>query len=268
MNEEENIEALREKAEEAEVKDLLHSLTKDHSLTEKIISNIFFIFFISIILIGPIGFVSTWVCEGLSYIGLRLRSSSIEFPLGEISDMAIDKNDRLVCYLGFHRRVQVYTTDGEFFNGWFGNTSARHAKITIDDKNYIHVKVDYSNELSEEYIFDFDGNIISKENAGDYIYNKYHYRFKKRENKDEKGNSYYYREKAFHTQLIKVTPQGEEIVIATEPFYLLPFRYPLPGFFFVLLTVIIMAYLKVSVKKLVKDKKETNPTDLLESTDR
>lgn len=258
MNEEDRIEALREKAEEAELNDLIHSLTKNHSLSEKIITNIFSVLFISFILIGPASVLLYFFCMGASSVGLHLASSNIEFPLGEIKDMAIDKHQRLVCYTRFHHRIQIYTTDGEFLNGWFVDASTHGVNIDIDDNNNIHVMT----HGDIHYVFAFGGKFISKE-KGNGFYNpfKNYNRNKNRENKDAQGNSYYYREKIFRTQIIKVTPLEEEIIIATEPFYALPFRLPFPGFLFVILTAIIMALLKVFDRKTKKKAIATALTD-------
>jgi hypothetical protein len=61
--------------------------------------------------------------------GPRFRVPSLEFPLGDVRDIAIDRDGTIALALGFCGRVQLYDPRGRFLRGW--PADARGGSFTV-----------------------------------------------------------------------------------------------------------------------------------------
>ena len=64
-----------------------------------IFQNILMILSFLIGLFGIIGLLAIPLCGSLSYAGIHMASTKMRFPLGEVEDLAVDKNNNIAVLL-------------------------------------------------------------------------------------------------------------------------------------------------------------------------
>jgi hypothetical protein len=69
---------------------------------------------------GAIGFLGG-AFVALAGGGLSLQS--VEFPLGDVQDIAVDSGGNILLALGFYGRIQLYDSQGRFQRGWSARAS-------------------------------------------------------------------------------------------------------------------------------------------------
>lgn len=196
------------------------------------------------LLLGAIGIITAFVCKGLSYIDMRMVSSVIQFPLGDIEDIAIDNQGKIICFCSDHYRLQVYNGNGNFYRGWFVNSSLRTARIYVDTDNCIHVATYYD----KHYVFDVDGDMISESKQGG-VYKEFADQSKNRINQDNRGNIYDYSIKGLRSKIYQITPSGEKKTIISTPYYLWWLGVLFPSYFLVVFSIIILYVIRHWLRK-------------------
>jgi hypothetical protein len=179
-------------------------------------------------LVGIIGLLSPPVCQSLSYFGIRTISTKMRFPLGEVEDLAVDKNNNIVVYLRDHCRIQIYQDNGELLRGWFVGSSLRGARnqIHIDPNDCIHL----ATKEDKHYVFDIQGNLL-REYQEKGIFEKFGGMDKAAKALDLRNNIYRVFSSFFRTHISKITPEGSETIVVSDPFYIWLFRLMFPNLF-------------------------------------
>jgi hypothetical protein len=186
-------------------------------------------------LVGIIGLLAFPLCQGLSYSGIRMISIQTRFPLGEIVDMAVDKNDNIIVYLRNHCRLQIYRNNGELLRGWFVYTLGMTAKTHIDSNDRINL----ATRKNKHYVFDTDGNLL-KEHYQDGIFENFCQMDTTEKAQDSKNNVYRVFQSFFRTHISKIIPEGSETIIISDPFYVWLFRILFPSLFLCIFSLFIL----------------------------
>ena len=178
-------------------------------------------------LLGITGLLALPLCHGLSYAGVRMISTRMRFPLGELEDLAVDKKDNVVVYSRDHSRLQIYRSNGSLLRGWFVCTSLMTARIHIDPNNSIHL----ATMGDKHYVFNTDGGLLKRfEEEG--IFEKFCRMDTVARTRDSKGNTYKIFQSFFRTHIFKISPEGSKVVVISDPIHVWLFRWMFPTVFF------------------------------------
>ncbi|MBN2377977.1 MAG: hypothetical protein JXD22_16385 [Sedimentisphaerales bacterium] len=145
-------------------------------------------------------------------------TNKIRFPIGS-SDFAVDNTDKIVCYSGQFRRIQIFNLNNELINGWFVPTSSQVGEVRFDESGEIHLITGFD----EHYIFNYEGEIISKKKE-EGKYEIYYSKAYKPHRTDSNGNSYHRQINTFSVEILMKDSNGIVSVVISDPFYIWPLR--------------------------------------------
>ncbi len=218
-------------------------------------------FVLSIMLaIGLLGFGLLLICNGLSAIGVRLVSTTFQFPAAfeYPQNLMVDGIGRIYCFTRSLQRLQIYDNEGEFLIGWF--VKSPHVIAVEQDSGQITI-TDFKDT---QIVYDIDGNVINETTVSKGTYEQM--RSLDRDNRrhqDSYGNIYQSSPTIVNPYVVKVTPKGsEKKIVLREPFYLWPFRWFFPGSIFLLLPPVTWAILG-AIKKRKREILEIKGTVIL-----
>jgi len=77
--------------------------------------------------------LSVPVCVFLGGYGARMMSSRIQLPLGGVDSIAVDSMGRVYCGIPFYSRIQVYSKEGDFLQGWFVPDAVMVLEVDTND---------------------------------------------------------------------------------------------------------------------------------------
>jgi len=186
-------------------------------------------------LFGIMGLLALPLCQGLSYVGVRMTSTTIRFPLSKVKDLDVDRNDNIVVYLRDHCRLQIYQNNGEFLRGWFVYTLGMTATIHIDPNDSINIVT----RGDKQYVFDTYGNLL-REYQEKGIFERFCNMSTGANTRDSKNNVYKVFQSFFRTHISKITSEGRETIIVSDPFYIWLFRFMFPSLFLCIFSSILL----------------------------
>lgn len=160
-----------------------------------------------------LSFVMLCVCFVLANCGLRMTSSKVQFPTGDVMAIALSSEGDVYCANSMYCRVQVYDNKGSFLKGWFLPFKGRGSGLvgfSLDENNYINLV--YRNKThvydSMRYLKTIDHTDIDAEEDGNYT---------KKIVYDDSGVFYKSVQKPFSRwQLVKGKGEKESVLIS-EP---------------------------------------------------
>jgi hypothetical protein len=106
---------------------------------------------------------TSWVFGFLYSQSILSDLRNVEFPLGDLENIAVDSNGNMYCSLGFYSRIQVYNPQGEFQRAWFVPAHGGPFWIDVDSHDQVHV---WSVRGQEWIAYDDMGNRIDADPAG------------------------------------------------------------------------------------------------------
>ena len=178
---------------------------------------------------------------------LPMASSWANLPLAEVKGIAVDQQGRIVCRSRFYLRMQAYDSQGNFLNSWF-TPDPVGSHVVIDKNGRIRLA-----DIDTEWFYDFDGNLLSRIKR-DHDIERFESEFGTRPDTkayDEKGNSYFIRNKHLFPKLVKVDTDGRETILVSSTWYLWLLQGPLA----IILTWVGAAILFFILHKLEKNMK-------------
>jgi len=109
-----------------------------------------------LLLLGGVGlFGGTFASFGwLSFI-----PTSVEFPLGDLSGIAVDSSGHIYCGAQFYSRIQEYDPNGHFVAGWFIDCAGGVFRMRINARDELEVATARKGML---YRFAPGGQLIEK----------------------------------------------------------------------------------------------------------
>lgn len=182
-------------------------------------------------------FVSGFSNAFSAHLGLRMPSSQIRFPMGDIKSIAVDSKGRIYCADGSDCRLQVFSSDGQFLIGWFVPIANGEIQISVTNNNYLRVdNISYK----KTYIYNSHGRLIRFER------DKHNSKINNSSNKlscyDDDGNSYVVNKTLFSWQIIKHS-ENEKLLLVADPFFLKILSKPFTAFCLSLFSLIIIGCL-------------------------
>lgn len=173
-------------------------------------------------------FLFAFVCWWTAAIGNRIVSSHVRFPLAYAQGITVDNRGRIYCLSRVYNRLQVFDSEGSFLRGWFVDIPHSSYRVTTDASGeYVRVAIEKG---GVNLFYDPNGGLVRKDIGTG---TDFHYEFRTTRHpraRDVSGNSYEIRHSFLHPKIIKTTPDGEEIVLVSDPFGLWLATMPLPGF--------------------------------------
>ena len=98
----------------------------------------------------------------VAFAGDHLPLSSIEFPLGDIQDIAVDPEGNILLALGFYGRIQLYDAAGHFQRGW--SADSRGGSFTVVFRSG-GIVASHAVRRGSTVLFDLSGRRLSETTA-------------------------------------------------------------------------------------------------------
>jgi hypothetical protein len=92
--------------------------------------------------------------------GSQFPLPSLELPLGDVQDIAVDNDGNILLALGFYGRIQLYDSAGRFQRGW--PAGARGGSFTVAFRNGA-VVASYASRRGSTVLFDRNGKRLSEQ---------------------------------------------------------------------------------------------------------
>jgi len=175
-----------------------------------------------------------FLCSALSSMNLKFVSEKARFPLSEVEWVQVDNDGAIYCMSFSYFRLQVYDSQGNFLKGWFVPRIKGGYRIALSEKG----EVIYGSENEIRQVYDKFGNQIPvKKVHSQKLSAPLSTKFI-----DKKGINYELRYASFRPQIVKIDQSGDEATLVKDPLGLWIHGMPLPGFGFLLLSVIMSGF--------------------------
>jgi len=159
-------------------------------------------------------FIFGFVCWFFSNsVDFKMVSSKIRFPLSDVRQIAVDSKGNIYCLSRNYNRIQVFSDDGAFINGWFINSSGPYYRLLTNSKDNLQVATK-NNSMS--LFFNIKGDLIKKETIVDF--DKQFGLDMPREINDLAGNNYEIRKNELFGGVIKSDDSGIKKIFIKNPF--------------------------------------------------
>ena len=175
-------------------------------------------------------FFSLWWFGGMGLMPesnqTRFFPPRIQFPLGDLNGIAVDKKGHLyLCVLGYSR-IQQYNSEGVFLKGWFIDAGSGLFDIWIDEKDNLNVR---TARTDDHLIFNADGQLLKTTKIVSPEEDEYlAQQASGLRAKDSLGNIYAIENPKWSPKVVKINSTGEESILIKDPVHFYPFRYPQP----------------------------------------
>lgn len=208
------------------ISDLIGNITPKSVGNEALAAAFLFSILFSIV------FFCLWWFESTSLLSESTRSRffppKVQFPLGNLNGIAVDKKGDIYLGVRGYSRIQRYNSEGVFLKGWFINTGSGLFDIWIDDKNNLNVRVV---KPSDHLIFNADGQLlkttkITSPEEDEYLAQK----ASGLRTKDAFGNTYAIENPKWSPKVVKINSVGKKSILIKDPVHFYLFRYPQPLF--------------------------------------
>ncbi len=220
------------------ISDLIENITPKSVGNEALAASFLFSILFSIVL-----FCLWWFGGmGLMPISIQTRffSPKIQFPLGDLNGIAIDKKGHLyLCVLGYSR-IHQYNSEGVFLKGWFIDAGSGLFNIWIDDEDNLNVR---AVRPGEHLIFNADGQLLKTTKIASLEEDEYlAQKASGLRTKDAFGNTYAIESLKWSPKVVKINSVGKESILIKDPVHFYLFRYPQP-----LLSVAIIGFIMSAI---------------------
>ena len=173
---------------------------------------------------------SLWWFESTSLLSESTRSRffppKVQFPLGNLNGIAIDKKGDIYLGIRGYSRIQRYNSEGVFLKGWFINAGGGLFDIWIDDKNDLNIRV---TKPDDHLIFNADGQLLKTTKIVSPEEDEYlSQQASGLRAKDSLGNIYAIENPKWSPKVVKINSIGKESILIKDPVHFYPFRYPQP----------------------------------------
>lgn len=180
----------------------------------------------------------------------QIFSNKTRFPLSTPDAIAVDKEGRIYLALGSHSRIQVYSSSGDFLQGWFVARGTPF-NIWIEDDDLLHVHC-LGPEPDEYKVFDSKAKLLKMRKITSRVEEKHLYeKAAGPTTKDFFGNTYSIQSSLWSPKITKTSLDRKETVIIKDPFHLWLVQFPLPLGLICVITMIMSFILGMIIKKKV-----------------
>jgi hypothetical protein len=107
--------------------------------------------------IGALGFLGGFL---FATAGNRFPIPSVEFPLGDVQDVAVDEDGNILLALGFYGRIQLYDSAGRFQRGWPADALGGSFTVAFRGANVV---ASYAARRHSTILFDLAGTRLNEE---------------------------------------------------------------------------------------------------------
>jgi len=178
-----------------------------------------------------------------------LFSEKTQFPIANLSGIAIDNEGRTYLAIRAYGRIQVYSSEGDFIKGWFVDTEGGDFNIWIEDDHLIHV----CTRMTDRHdVFDSSGQLI--ENIEITSYDEEKRLFKKAgglKEQDAFGNTYVIQNRKWFPKVVKTNLNGLDAPLIKSPYHFWLMYPPLAAWLIFATGLIMTVILGMIIKKKV-----------------
>lgn len=160
------------------------------------------------------------------------NNTKFEFPLSDVSNIAIDNEGRIYCGLNFYSRIQVYDSNGKFIRNWYIDASQGGFVVEVDNHNDILVET-YRGYM--KYYFSANGKLLKTETIDTLDISRQSQVF------DKLGIQYILKKSFIGTTVVRIT-NGIEKPMIGSPWYLWFIQFPFPSFLLGLIGGVLVWY--------------------------
>jgi len=193
---------------------------------------------------------SLWWFGSTSLLSESTRSRffppKVQFPLGNLNGVAVDKKGDIYLGVRGYSRIQRYNSEGVFLKGWFINTGGGLFDIWIDDKNNLNVRVV---RPDDHLIFNADGQLLKTTKIVSPEEDEYlAQQASGLRAKDAFGNIYAIENPKWSPKVVKINSIGKESILIKDPVHFYLFRYPQPLLSVGIISLIMSAIIGIIIK--------------------
>jgi hypothetical protein len=146
-----------------------------------------------------------------------LFSEKVQFPLTNLSGIAIDNDGRIYLAIQAYDRIQVYSSEGNFIKGWFVDAEGGGLGIWIEDDDLLHV---CTRVTGRHDVFDPNGLLLERREITSLDENvRLFEKTAGLKEQDIFGNTYIIKSPAWSPHVTKTTPTGHQIVLVRSRYY-------------------------------------------------
>jgi hypothetical protein len=147
---------------------------------------------------------------------------SFEFPLGDVQDIAVDRDGRLLLALGFYGRIQLYDAGGRFIRGWSADSLGGAFTVAFQGPDLVQ---SYANRRRSTILFDINGR--RRDDRAASSPDSTEHRTGATAVTAPDGSVLSVRLRYLWPAIVRQTG-GDAVVLITGPWYLRPLTGPLP----------------------------------------
>lgn len=156
-----------------------------------------------------------------------LFPNNTPFPLGDLRGIAVDSDCSIYLGVQGYSRIQKYSSQGQFLNGWFVKTGGGVFDIWVEDNSTIHV---VSARPNNHDVFDSNGILLERMKiTSNDEYRSLLMKTRGKIGEDTRGNTYLAEPSIWSPKVIKISPDGQKTVLIKDPFYFHLVRAPWPS---------------------------------------
>jgi hypothetical protein len=112
---------------------------------------------VTVALVGLFGFLGGAV---VALAGNRLPMRAFEFPLGDVQDVDIDREGKVVLALGFYGRIQLYDANGRFRRSWSADALGGPFTVSFQSPDLV---ASYAGRRGSTILFDLAGERVRED---------------------------------------------------------------------------------------------------------
>lgn len=176
----------------------------------------------------------------------KFVSNKTQYPIAACEGIAVDSEGKVYLAIQAYHRIQVYTGEGNFIEGWFIDPYNEGAFDIWIENNLLH-SIQARGNVHK--IFNLKGQLLkSTENLSFEEYVRLCDKAGGLKEEDNFGNTYLIKSPTLLPQVVKVGSDGQQNILIKNPFYFLLVRFPGPLWFVGLASLIITGILALIIK--------------------
>lgn len=110
----------------------------------------------TLVVLGAVGFLGGAL---VALTGSRLPLRFVEFPLGDVQDIAVDAKGNILLALGFYGRIQLYDSQGRFQRSWAADARGGPFTVAFQSADLV---ASYAGRRDSTVLFNLSGDRVGE----------------------------------------------------------------------------------------------------------